>query len=429
MREIAFYRPIFREVLYNLSYSLFGLESLPLRIFQFIIHFINIYLVFNLVQKIYKNKFVSFFTAFFFGICAANLASFYYLAGGIQSQGATMFMLLTLILFNNHKILSFITFLAALSSHEQSVMIPVLLAGLIFTGMTNIKHEFKDFFKKIITLWPYFLVIAIYMFLNVKVIGYSSGETQYHLVFNPKTIVNSLAWYTTWALGAPETLIDFVLPGLKLNPSLMRYWGDYYKIIFSAFFISIGLLTSYLIILIVKSRQIFKDSRFWFFAIWFPLVLLPVLFLPQHKSTYYLYPALPAFWAIVGIIFHKAPKTLVVILIISLFTLSSTSAILGRTTYWAAGRGKLAEKIIKEVVRQYPTLPVGTGIYFTNDANYPFVSSEWKGSSNQAYFALNGEDGLQLIYKDPSLKVFYEDTGGVPKDFPKEKIKSLTAPF
>jgi len=96
-RLIAFYRPIFREVLYNTFYNLFGLNQLPFRLLSFAIHFINIYLVFNLMQLLFKKKFISYFASFFFAITAANVSSFYYLAGGIQTQGATMLILLSII--------------------------------------------------------------------------------------------------------------------------------------------------------------------------------------------------------------------------------------------------------------------------------------------------------------------------------------------
>src|SRR3990170_6755949 len=69
-KQIAFYRPIFREVLYNLFYSLFGLNHLPFRTLSFFIHFINIYLVFSFTQIMFKKKLVSYFSAFFFGITA-----------------------------------------------------------------------------------------------------------------------------------------------------------------------------------------------------------------------------------------------------------------------------------------------------------------------------------------------------------------------
>lgn len=432
-RGIAFYRPIFREVLYSSFYSLFGLSSLPFRIFQFIIHFINIYLLYKLVQNIYRNKFVSFFAAFFFAICSANVASFYYLAGGIQTQGATMFILLTLLLFEKYPILSFITFLGAISSHELAVTIPLLLTGLIF-----INHKFKDGLKRVLALWPYFMVVGIYLFINLKIIGYSSNETQYQLDISSKTTLNTLSWYSGWALGLPETLIDFVNPGFKLNSSLMRFWGGYYKIIFTSFFISLLIIGFYITKIITTSNKIHKDKRFWFFTIWFPLALIPVLFLPQHKSTYYLYPALPGFWTAITVIAYDGfvstnkmypmlAKISLTILAISLFLLSGTSAILARSTYWAVGRGRLAEKIIKDIKTKYPALPKGSILYFKNDPTYPFISREWKGSSNQAYLALNDEDAMRLVYNDQTIRVFYEDRGGLPIDIQSEKVISIVA--
>lgn len=435
VRGIAFYRPIFREILYGTFYQIFGLNPYPFRILQFLIHFVNIYLVFKLVKKIFKNKVISLFSAFFFGICTANVASFYYLAGGIQTQGATMFILLTLLLFDNFKVLAFITFLGAIASHEQAVVVPILLAGIIL-----VNNNLKDSLKKVIQNWPYFLVVLVYVFLNIKIIGYSSNETQYHLIFNPKTTINSLVWYSGWTLGLPETLIDFVNPGFKLNPSLMRYWGNYYRIIFPAFFASTFLLLSYLATLAANSKKIFKDKRFWFFTGWFLLILLPVLFLPQHKSTYYLYPALPAFWSVISFIFYngfvnlknKFPKiawVTGVLIFLSLLVLSVASISLAKTTYWAIGRSSLAQKIIKSVKNEFPNLPKGSAIYFTNDPTYPFVSDSWKGSSKQAYFALNGEDALQLVYNDLTLRVFYEDNGGIPIGFSKSKLHFKVAPY
>ena len=271
-------------------------------------------------------------------------------------------------------------------------------------------------------------------------IGYSSAETQYKMVINLKTTANTLMWYTGWALGAPEMLIDFVRPGFKLNPSLMKFWGGYFKIIFPTLIISILIISFSFLHTLVNFKKILKDKRFLFFIFWFPIGILPVLFLPQHKSTHYLYPSLPAFWITIGIIsynsFYYIKKRykytslfLSIGLIVSLFTLSSTSAILGRTNYWAASRGKLAEKIISNVTSKYPSLPRESAIYFTNDPSYPYVADDWKGTSRQASFALNGEDGLQLVYKDRTLRVFYEDMGGVPDDFPKDRVFSLVAPF
>lgn len=128
----------------------------------------------------------------------------------------------------------------------------------------------------------------------------------------------------------------------------MRYWGNYFIIIFATFFISITILGISLVYLIIRKGRIFKEKKFWFFLIWFPLGLSPVIFLPSHKSTYYLVPILPAFWAMVAYLIFNTNLTriLVVTFCIAAFILSVTSINLGHSTYWAAQRGRLAEKLL-----------------------------------------------------------------------------------
>ena len=441
-RGVAFYRPIFREVLYNIFYSIFGLNQLPFRILQLTIHFINVWLVYLLMQKIFQKREISIFVAFFFGIGASNLALLYYLANGIQILGATMFTLLTLIFFINflqkkhlkYVIFSFITFLLGLGSHELTTVIPILLLGLIIIYSKDGKT------LKIGYLLPFFLTLIIYLYLNITKIGFSSPEQQYQAIFNIKTLINSYVWYYGWALGLPEMLIDFVLPNLKLNPDLLRYWGSYYIIIFPTFILSILILTISAIYLFFKKNDVFLDKRFWFLFFWFPIGLLPVIFLPSHKSTYYLAPSITAFWAIVGFLIFstfqnikkRSPQlanSLISIFAGSLLFLQIISLTLGHTTYWAATRGKLAEILINEIKTKYPTLPEGSALYLTNDPNYPYVAKDWGGTSKQASLALNGQDAIQLLYKDPTLKVFYEDLGGIPQNFPLDKVYTVVAKF
>lgn len=438
-RGIAFYRPIFREALHNIYFSIFGLNHLPFRILMFLVHFINISLVFYLVNKIFKDKAISFFTAFFFGITAANVALLYYLAGGIEAGGATMFALLTLILYrkylisNELKVLlfSFLTFLLALFSHEIVAMISGVLLIMLITSPV------KKALSKTVSLLPFFLATMVLLYIDMVKIGLSPGEKQYQLIFNIKSILNSLAWYSGWALGLPETLIDFVQPGLKLNPVLMRYWGNYYIIIFPAFVLALTGLIIALICLLLKSKKVFFNKQFLFFLFWFPIGITPVIFLPTHKSTHYLVFVLPAFWTILGFIIlnfyrlmskihAKFAAGLLSITIISLATLSIASIKLEDTTYWAASRGRLAEKLLSDVKSRYPTLPKGSIIYFTNDPSYPFLTREWGGTSKQASLILNGSDALQLLYKDQTIKVYYEDLGG-PSNNLKDKVYTLKA--
>ncbi|OGY08080.1 MAG: hypothetical protein A2700_02730 [Candidatus Blackburnbacteria bacterium RIFCSPHIGHO2_01_FULL_44_64] len=421
-RKIAFYRPITRELPFNLSYAFFGLNPAPLRILSFLLLFANTYMVYLLIAKLFKNKTIGFFTSLFFAT-TSNTAALYYLAGGIQTIGATFFILLTLLLFDRYletgnkkiKVLSFFTFLLALGSEEQSVILPVLLAGLIF-----IQSSFKESIKKsLLELWPHILVVCVFTWADINLIGFSKEETQYHFDFSIKKLANTFSWYLVWAFGLPEMLIDFVLPGLKLNPSLMRYWPHFYKPIFLSFFISAAVLIAATIY--SGSKNIFKSRILWLLIVWFTTGLVPVLFLPQHKSTHYLQPVLPAFWgAIIFLTFSayenlksKAPKLSALLAGFfagGILSLSFFSSLAGKELYWAASRGRLAKKLISDISYEFPKLPQGAVLYIQNDPSYPFVAKDWGGTSKQAAFVLNNVDGLRLYYKDPSLKVYYQDT-------------------
>lgn len=424
-RGIAFYRPIFREDLFNIFYSLFGLNPYPFRILQFSLLFLNSFLIYHLINKFFNNKYLSFFVSFFYAISSAQVSPLYYLAGGIQVLGATTFLLLTLLLAFKNLFFSFFTFLLALASHELASIIPFIITSLLF-----IRYPFKKAFKKLWQVLPFFFVLSVYLYLEITKIGFSVSEKQYQAIFSLKAILNSYMWYIGWALGLPEMLIDFVFPGFKLNPTLMRYWGSYYYTIFSTFLISLLLLLAGSIYLLIKKNKLFFDKKFFFFGFWFILSLVPVILLPLHKSTQYLETGLGAFWTIIGLIIFniyqlKILRIFCIILVISLFTLSATSVILQRNTYWAAQRGRYAEQLIRQVTTAYPTMPKGSVIYFKNDPNYPFVAKEWGSSSKQAAFILNNADALRLVYKDPTIKVYYEDLE--KPDYSKENVYSLVA--
>lgn len=406
-KGIAFYRPIFREVLHNIYFNVFGLNHLLFRVLLLGLHLTNIYLTFILIKKIFHRYLLAWLVAFFFGISAAHTATLNYLAGGIESSGALTFALLTFIFYlkflQDQKIkfylFSLLFFALSLASHEIIIATPLVMAA----------YRPKNLFK----LWPFFALAASLLFIDIFKIGLSPLEEQYQAVFDPKKILHSLSWYSAWAFGLPEMLIDFVLPGAKLNPNLMRYWGNYYTVIF----FSAGVA-----FLILMSRLFFLNRKSIFAGLWFIIALLPVILLPTHKSTHYLIFALVGFLSLVMLLAINLPKKWLAVFLIMLFILQVTSIKLGEKTFWAVSRGSAAQKLLTDIKSRYPTMPKGSAIYFTNDPNYPFLTKQWGGTSKQASFILNGADALQLLYQDPTLQVFYQDLGGVPADFPPSRI-------
>ena len=67
-------------------------------------------------------------------------------------------------------------------------------------------------------------------------------------------------------------------------------------------------------------------------------------------------------------------------------------------------------------------MPEGAVVYFKNDPNYPFIAEDWGGSSKQAFFILSGDNAAQLLYKDNSIRSYYEDLGSLPEEVDNKEV-------
>ena len=90
-RGYAFYRPIFREVYYFVFTKLFGLNILPWRIFQLLLHFGCTVLVFGLIQRLFKKAWLSFVVAFFILIARFRWEPFTTRLAGFRVQARLYF--------------------------------------------------------------------------------------------------------------------------------------------------------------------------------------------------------------------------------------------------------------------------------------------------------------------------------------------------
>jgi len=125
--------------------------------------------------------------------------------------------------------------------------------------------------------------------------GFIEGDS-YIWNFSIPRAVNTTFWYFLWSLNLPETLVDFVGPGIHLNPNLFKYWSNQIIPIFALFVIQI-ILVAYAFFKSLKSKILNLKSVIFLSASWFVATILPVVFLPLHKFTYYL--TLPLF----GVVF------------------------------------------------------------------------------------------------------------------------------
>jgi hypothetical protein len=149
-------------------------------------------------------------------------------------------------------------------------------------------------------------------------------------------------WYGLWSFNIPEMFVDFIGPGLRLNPNLLKYWrGETLTIVF-LFFSSIVLIV---FSLLKNWKLIIENWKLYAFGIlWFVLTLLPVLFLPLHKFSFYLTLPLVGVSLVAGDILKNSKALLAVF--ISLYILQSFITLrLTESTHWIVSGAKTAKRV------------------------------------------------------------------------------------
>lgn len=427
----TFYRPLSREIFNLLMYKTFGLNSLIFHLVNFFLILLIGYLVFVIIYRISKNKFLALLTFLIYLLSPIHSVELYYLSS-VQQLLATIFLLISILSFLKceqsvkYFFLSLLFYILALFSHSMSVMFPVIIITI------DIFLNRKNFFKK-----QNLIIIFAFIFIDLLYLTGSSivnlpDQLPYEPSFLPNKIANTFFWYSSWSFGLPEMLVDFIGPGFRINPRLWQWYNQYLIIIIPIFI----LLISFLVAVALKIyRKMFADKLILLFGILFIISLSPFLIFPLHKFVYYL--SFPIIWfsAILSyflfsfwIEFNKL-RLAPLLFIFLFFCLSFQTIEINRLTHWSAKRAVAAEYLMNEIKTKYPVVPKGAIFYIKNDPNYPNITKEWGSSSKQAFYILSGSDALRLFYKDSKIVAYYNDVSKMPVTSDKSKIITYTAIF
>ena len=427
----TFYRPISREIYNLIMYKLYGLNSLPFHIVNLILILINLRLLFLFIRLLSQNQVAPYLTIVFYLFSSVHSIELYYLSS-IQTLLMTSFALLSCIYFVkfiktrflNYYLGSILFFLIALFCHESALILPGIMFLIIFV-VRGLSLK-----KKIIFLFPIFILMGLY-YLSLGQSTNLPSQQVYQPVFQLKVILNSLSWYVLWSFGIPEMLVDFVRPGLVIKDEFYLWYGYYAKIVFP---LLIVLITGF-IFLVWKFKKVLLSKNFIFLFACFFISISPFLVFPQHKFVYYLGFPIVWFSAILGLILSELwvigniHKVIVGVLLLIFSIISSQTTDLNAKTHWAAKRAKSAEVLLQQFKKDYPILQKGSTFYIIDDPDYPVISEEWGTSSKQAFYILSGSDAIQLLYNDPSIKVYFEALGDLPKNLSSNNLISFTAKF
>ncbi|KKR81588.1 MAG: hypothetical protein UU73_C0001G0136 [Candidatus Daviesbacteria bacterium GW2011_GWA1_41_61] len=431
-KEYAFYRPLSRETFNLLMYRSFGLNPLPFHLVNLLLVMIGGWLVFLVAQKLTKSSLTSLLAVVLYLFNSIHSIELYYLAS-VQTLLALLFLLLSLLFYLSSDdslkkyLLSLSFFVLGLLSHEISIV----MIGIIFCLEVTI-NNLRVWDKRLVKRLLPFAVIGLFYLASTSLFNRLPDQPVYQPVLSVKSMINTLSWYTLWVAGMPEFVVDFIGPKLTVNPNLMKWYGNFFRIALPTFLVG-GLAITYF--LVIFKNQLLKSNIFWFVALSYFISLLPFIFFPQHKSSYYLtlasvwfsiLLALPLSWALEK---QKVMKVFSLLAIIAFIVISYQTINLNKITYWAAKRASAAHVLLADVKEKYPSVDKGAVFYIKNDSNYPFIAKEWGSSSKQAFYILSGSDAFKLLFGDPTIQVYFEEMHPFPPSINKGKVIIYTAKF
>lgn len=411
------YRPLTTHVFYFLGWSLFNLNPFGLHLVSFALFFITIFFVEKLAFEIKPNKAISLLTAFLYATSSSHFGHLYYLATEIVL--AVVFFpgvfYFTKFLKTGNKIFLFWSmlfyFLSILAKENALVMPGVFVLHYLF--LKPVKVTFKSFAFTIFNLGIFSL---IYLYLHFFKYGVVSGEG-YTFDFSLIRTLNTIAWYLFWSFNMPEMFLDFIGPGLKVNPNLLLYWGSYTKAIATLF-------TLFISALVFQIFQNFKKKIYFrYLAIglgWFFITLLPIVFLPDHKFTFYL--TLPLF----GVVFILADvlsnaRVSILIFTMTLWLLGACLTLnLTYKTNWITQGQKIARRI-HDYVTTNRTQMNGKNIVFVDTPADTILP--WS-PTNVVKVTLSDKNYFDVFFPDISPKVYYLGKDDLPKGGDLYRIES-----
>lgn len=346
------YRPISTQVFYTLSRILFGYNPFWIHVVLFGLFIAILILIYNIVFRITKNFKISYIATFLYATSATHFGQLYFPA--TQEIWVAFFYLLSVWFFLKYELhnklyfycLSILLFVLALMSKESALTLLFVLPALHW--LLNKKINLK---RLLFRLTPFVIITLGYLVFRFYYYGFTSGDS-YIWDFSPR-IVNTVMWYLLWSFNIPEMLVDFVGPGLNINPNLIKYWGRDMLFILTPFIGGIAMIVYKFITL---RNWLWKNYKIILFGMyWFIVTLVTVIFLPLHKFSFYLTIPLIGLVVIIAKLFEKSLRSTVIIFCLLWVLVSYATLNLTRNTHWitrgAQIAGRVTDYISKEVSR------------------------------------------------------------------------------
>ena len=382
----AHYRPITTQVYYSMAW-LTKFNALPMHLLMYLKYALVCFLVYKYFlilgfkTKTAKVGFLLYVTS------ATHFGRLYFLS--TQEFGYSLFVLLSVIIFLKFRkknvfrfyLYSFASYFFALLSKETAIVTPFLIAvSYLYLEIKNLKKiKLLRILKVIkslgIVLLPFIFLTLIYLYFRIFYYGLASGDS-YIWDFSP-SVFNTLFWYGLWSMNLPELLVDFIGSGFVVNANLFRFWSKEIIPILVLFLLQI-LIILYLLINKLKSIKGLIPVIV-LAAFWFTTSLLPVLFLPWHKFSFYLTLAILGLFLLIMSLLENAGKKVIILFCLLWLATSYMTLKLTEETHWITRGAQTAKRVDNyfrennDILEMHPTI---TFVDTDKDGDLPWKPSE-----------------------------------------------------
>jgi hypothetical protein len=272
-----FYRPLSNPFFFFVNYKFFGLNANGYHAVILLLHLSNSIILYAILRRLNLNKPAALLGSTFYAASRIHLMSVYWISGSSEAIGTLFYFscFLGFVLYDRSGrirwlMLSLVALTLGLLSREMLVTIP----GVI--GLYLIFYKpWTGFIKKIVELfvhiWPYLLIVGLYVFIYVQVIHLPTGSYArvYELIPTLKTLIKYTA--TIFITSADKNNLLSPLNTL---------------IVFRVAIVVLGFLGLLMIFWKKKRRALLRPYLFG--ISWFYLTMLPFIFIPDHAYPYYL---------------------------------------------------------------------------------------------------------------------------------------------
>ncbi|MDD2689141.1 MAG: tetratricopeptide repeat protein [Candidatus Omnitrophica bacterium] len=256
---------------------LWGTKVFGFHLSNLILHTMVSILIFLLVDKLTKSRFISLFSALLFSVHPIHSESVSFISGRVDVI-ALLFLLLSLILFLDYVstkkftlyLFSLISFIFSLLAKEPAAILPVIILSLsyLFVSKAKVKESAKDFFRFHIT--GFFIVLGAYLILRFYIFGPSFLGIKTRYVSN---FLSGTAPF--WRLFASLKIFTYYMRLLAFPYGLK---ADYFFPATNSLFEPAVLIGLFLVIFLMylawvnrKSNPLASFSIIWFFVSFLPI--------------------------------------------------------------------------------------------------------------------------------------------------------------